>query len=118
VLDEYGGTAGIITLEDLMEEIFGEIEDEHDVEDKTEKKIGNKEYLFSGRLEVDYLNEEYGLDIPEGEYETLSGYIVTTNEDIPEQGDVVHIDHFEIKIVKATDKRIMLVQIKVLEKED
>ena len=118
VVDEYGGTAGIITLEDLMEEIFGEIEDEHDVEDKTEKKIGDKEYLFSGRLEVDYLNEEYGLDIPEGEYETLSGYIVTTNEDIPEQGDVVRIDHFEIKIVKATDKRIMLVQIKVLEKED
>ena len=118
VVDEYGGTAGIITLEDLMEEIFGEIEDEHDVEDKTEKKIGEHEYLFSGRLEVDYLNEEYGLDIPEGEYETLSGYIVTSNEDIPEQGDVVKIDHFEIKIVKATDKRIMLVQIKVLEKED
>ena len=118
VVDEYGGTAGIITLEDLMEEIFGEIEDEHDVEDKTEKKISEHEYLFSGRLEVDYLNEEYGLDIPEGEYETLSGYIVTSNEDIPEQGDVVKIDHFEIKIVKATDKRIMLVQIKVLEKED
>jgi CBS domain containing-hemolysin-like protein len=118
VVDEYGGTAGIITLEDLMEEIFGEIEDEHDVEDKTEKKISDKEYLFSGRLEVDYLNEEYNLDIPEGEYETLSGYIVTKNEDIPEQGDVVHIDHFEIKIVKATDKRIMLVQIKILEKEE
>ena len=101
-----------------MEEIFGEIEDEHDVEDMTEKKINEKEYLFSGRLEVDYLNEEYGLDIPEGEYETLSGFIVTKNEDIPEQGDTVRIDHFEIKIVKATDKRIMLVQIKVLEKEE
>jgi CBS domain containing-hemolysin-like protein len=118
VVDEYGGTAGIITLEDLMEEIFGEIEDEHDVEDMTEKKTGDHEYLFSGRLEVDYLNEEYGLDIPEGEYETLSGYIVTMNEDIPEQGDTVRIDHFEIKIEKATDKRIMLVRIKVLEKED
>ena len=115
VVDEYGGTAGIITLEDLMEEIFGEIEDEHDVEDMTEKKINENEYLFSGRLEVDYLNEEYNLDIPEGEYETLSGYIVTTNEDIPEQGDTVRIDHFEIKITKASDKRIMLVQIKVLE---
>ena len=115
VVDEYGGTAGIITLEDLMEEIFGEIEDEHDVEDMTEKKINENEYLFSGRLEVDYLNQEYGLDIPEGEYETLSGFIVTRNEDIPEQGDTVRIDHFEIKIVKATDKRIMLVQIKVLE---
>lgn len=118
VVDEYGGTAGIITLEDLMEEIFGEIEDEHDVEDMTEKKINDKEYLFSGRLEVDHLNEEYNLDIPTGEYETLSGYIVTRNEDIPEQGDTVRVDHFEIKIVKATDKRIMLVQIKVLEKEE
>ncbi len=118
VVDEYGGTAGIITLEDLMEEIFGEIEDEHDVEDMTEKKIGNNEYLFSGRLEVDHLNEEYHLDIPVGEYETLSGYIVTSNEDIPDQGDSVLIDHFEIKIIKATDKRIMLVQMKVLEKED
>jgi len=118
VVDEYGGTAGIITLEDLMEEIFGEIEDEHDVEDMTEKKLNEHEYLLSGRLEVDYLNEEYGLDIPEGEYETLSGYIVTTNEDIPEQGDTVRIDHFEIKIEKATDKRIMLVRIRMLEKED
>jgi putative hemolysin len=118
VVDEYGGTAGIITLEDLMEEIFGEIEDEHDVEDMTERKISEHEYLFSGRLEVDYLNEEYCLDIPEGEYETLSGYIVTAYEDIPEQGDTVRIDHFEIKITKATDKRIMLVNMKVLEKEE
>jgi putative hemolysin len=118
VVDEYGGTAGIITLEDLMEEIFGEIEDEHDVEEMTEKKIGEHEYLFSGRLEVDYLNEEYGLDIPEGEYETLSGYIVTTHEDIPEQGETIRLDHFEIKIVKASDKRLMLVQMKVLEKEE
>jgi CBS domain containing-hemolysin-like protein len=109
VVDEYGGTAGIITLEDLMEEIFGEIEDEHDVEEMTEKKLSDNEYIFSGRLEVDYLNEEYGLDIPEGEYETLSGYIVTSHEDIPEQGEAIRLDHFEIKIVKATDKRIMLV---------
>ena len=67
---------------------------------------------------MDYLNEEYGLDIPEGEYETLSGYIVTSHEDIPDQGEAIRLDHFEIKIVKATDKRIMLVQIKILEKED
>jgi putative hemolysin len=118
VVDEYGGTAGIITLEDLMEEIFGEIEDEHDVEDMTEKKISEKEFIFSGRSEVDHINEEYGLDIPEGEYETLSGYIVTGNEDIPEQGETIMIDNFEITILKATDKRIMQVQLKVLEKKE
>lgn len=118
VVDEYGGTAGIITLEDLMEEIFGEIQDEHDVEEMTERQTGEHEYLFSGRLEVDHLNEEYNLDIPEGEYETLSGYIVTSCEDIPDQGETIRIDHFELRIVKATDKRIMLVQLKVLEKEE
>ena len=118
VVDEYGGTAGIITLEDLMEEIFGEIEDEHDVEDMTEKKISDKEYIFSGRLEVDHINEQYGIDIPEGEYETLSGYIVTRHEDIPDQGDTILLDHFEISVLKASDKRIMLVQIKILDRKE
>ena len=115
VVDEYGGTAGIITLEDLMEEIFGEIEDEHDEENLSEKKVGDNEYNFSGRLEVDYLNREYYLGIPEGEYNTLSGYIINGFEDIPEAGTVLDLDRFHIRILKASDKRIELVKMKVVE---
>ncbi len=113
IVDEYGGTAGIITLEDLMEEIFGEIEDEHDEEDSTEKKISEKEFMFSGRLEIDYLNNEYHLEIPEGEYTTLSGYIISGFEDIPEPGTVIDLNHFHIKVLRASDKRIELVNLKV-----
>jgi putative hemolysin len=113
VVDEYGGTAGIITLEDLMEEIFGEIKDEHDEEDRTEKKISDKEFIFSGRLEIDYLNSEYKLEIPEGEYTTLSGYIISGFEDIPEAGTIINLDHFHLKVLRASDKRIELVNLQV-----
>lgn len=113
VVDEYGGTAGIITLEDLMEQIFGEIKDEHDEESLTEKKIGDNEFILSGRLEVDYLNSEYELDIPEGEYSTLSGYVVSNFEDIPEAGTTIDMDHFTVKIMRSTDKRIELVNLKI-----
>jgi len=113
VIDEYGGTSGIITLEDLMEEIFGEIDDEHDEQELIEKKISDTEFTFSGRLEVDYLNREYGLDIPEGEYTTLSGYIISSMEDIPEPGTDLDLDDYHIKILRATDTRIELVSIKI-----
>ena len=117
VVDEYGGTAGIITLEDLMEQIFGEIEDEHDVEEMIEKKINDTEFVFSARLEITYLNEEYSLNIPEGDYHTLAGYIVTKNEDIPDQNDVIELGQYEVKILKASNKRIDLVRIKLLPQE-
>ncbi len=113
VVDEYGGTAGIITLEDLMEEIFGEIEDEHDTPNLTEKIIAEKEFVFSGRLEVDYLNEKYDLDIPEGDYTTLSGYVISGIEDIPAPGTLLELDHFLFKILRATDTRIELVNVKI-----
>ncbi len=115
VIDEYGGTAGILTLEDLMEEIFGEIEDEHDVEEMVEKVISDTEYIFAARLEVAYLNKEYNLDIPEGDYSTLSGYIVSNNEDIPDQNENILLDGFNIKILKASNKRIELVRLKLQE---
>lgn len=117
VVDEYGGTAGIITMEDLMEEIFGEIQDEHDDEELIEKKISDNEFEFSGRLEIDYLNRAYNLQIPEDDYNTLSGYIISSNEDIPEPGTTIETDRFRIKILKASGIKIELVNLKVREED-
>jgi len=118
VVDEYGGTSGLVTLEDLIEEIFGEIQDEHDHDAFVEKKLDGHEYIFSGRLEIDYINEKYNLEIPQGDYETLGGYIVLRNEDIPNEQETVYIDNFEILILNASNSRIETVQIKKLAKHD
>jgi len=110
VVDEFGGTAGLITLEDILEEIFGEIEDEHDDEGYIEEVISEKEYRFSGRSEIDHLNEKYGnLNFPEGEFHTLSGYIVMTNQTIPEQGDelILNGNKFIFEVVSDTKIEIL-----------
>lgn len=114
VVDEFGGTAGIVTIEDVLEEIFGEIKDEHDEEEFVEKQIAEKEYIFSGRLELDYLNEKYGFDFPEDESETLSGYIINHHEKIPRLKERIIIDDYEFDVLNVTETRIEMVKMKVL----
>lgn len=118
VVDEYGGTSGIITVEDIVEELFGEIEDEHDNQELLEEKINEREFNLSARLEVDYLNEEYGMQLPkEDSYETLGGFIINYTENIPEQEELLEIDKFHIKITKASATKIDNIYLKILDKE-
>ena len=113
MIDEYGGTSGIITVEDIVEELFGEIEDEHDNYDLHEKKISEGVYEFSSRLEIEYLNKSYGLDLPESEsYDTLGGLIVFNKEEIPKVGDEVLIDRYSIQIIHASSSKIEKVVLK------
>jgi putative hemolysin len=117
VLDEFGGTSGIMTIEDIVEELFGEIVDEHDKVELLENKINDREFEFSARLEVDYLNEQYQLNLEENEaYETLGGFIVYFNEDIPKQNDIIEIHNLHCKMLKVDASKILEVYLKVLEK--
>ncbi len=112
VVDEFGGTSGIITMEDVIEEIFGEIDDEFDVEDLIEKKINENEYIFSARLEIDYLNEKYLFDLPEDEdYETLAGFIISHHQSIPALNDEILFAPFKFIILEATKTRIDKVKL-------
>jgi CBS domain containing-hemolysin-like protein len=116
VIDEFGGTAGIVTMEDLLEEIFGEIQDEYDeVDELVNKQLASNEYLFSGRLELDFITEKYGLEFPEDENaETLSGFIIQNNESIPQQKDSIIIGSYQFDILNVSDTRIESVKMKVL----
>ena len=118
VIDEYGGTSGMMTVEDIVEELFGEIEDEHDSVVLIEEKLEEDTYKFSARLEVDYLNETYKLELPEDEnYETLGGLIVNHTEGIPEEGDIVDIDGYQFHILQTSTTKIELVKVRVVEND-
>lgn len=115
VIDEFGGTAGIVTMEDLLEEIFGEIKDEYDdADDLTDKQITENEYLFSGRLKLDFITEKYDLEFPDESSETLSGFIIQQNESIPQQKEQIIIGNYEFDIQSVSDTRIETVKLKVL----
>jgi CBS domain containing-hemolysin-like protein len=113
VVDEFGGTSGMVTIEDILEEIVGDIEDEHDLNEFTEKVTGNGEYILSGRLEIDYLNEKYHLDLPEkDDYETLAGLILFYHGSIPGNNEVIRIGKFVFRILRVTATRLELVSLK------
>lgn len=114
VVDEFGGTSGLITTEDILEEIFGEIQDEHDSEEVFERKLNETDFVFSGRIEIDYINDKYNLNIPEHEeYETLAGFILYYTGNIPNANDLITIKEFNIKILKVSETRLELVKLEI-----
>ena len=116
VLNEFGGTAGMVTTEDIIEEIFGEIEDEHDKEELIEEIIGDNEYRFSARLEIDYINQEYNIALPESDdYETLAGYIIEHHQSIPELKEIIRLGNFLFTVTKVESTRIEEVELRILE---
>lgn len=114
VVDEFGGTAGIVTMEDVLEEIFGEIQDEYDVEEFVEKKLAEDEFILSGRMELDYLNEKYNMKFPVSESETLSGYIINEHETIPKEKETIIIGDYRFDVINVSDTRIETVKMKIL----
>ena len=119
VVDEYGGTSGMITVEDVVEELFGEIEDEHDVQELLDEKINESEFKLSARLEIDYLNEEYNLGFPKEEaYETLGGFIIEHTENIPEKNEILNLLNFKITILSVSSSKIDEIHLKILENQE
>lgn len=119
VVDEYGGTSGMITVEDVVEELFGEIEDEHDIQELVDVRINENEFKLSARLEIDYLNEEYNLNIPKEEaYETLGGFIINQTENIPQKDEELSVLNYKIKILDVSSSKIEEISLKVLDAEE
>ena len=119
VVDEYGGTSGMITVEDVVEELFGEIEDEHDMQELVDVRINENEFKLSARLEIDYLNEEYNLNIPKEEaYETLGGFIINQTENIPQKDEELSVLNYKIKILDVSSSKIEEISLKVLDAEE
>jgi CBS domain containing-hemolysin-like protein len=118
VIDEFGGTAGLIKMEDLIEELFGEIKDEYDVEENICRRIDKNNYIISGKVELDYLNEKYNLNLPTGDYETIAGYIISHISRIPNVGENIKIDNHNFYIVRGDQKKIDLIKLTVLNHDD
>ena len=115
VVDEFGGTSGMVTIEDIMEEIFGEIEDEHDSVDLVEEQLSETEFIFSGRIEIDYLNDKYKLELPvSDDFETLNGFIIFNHGSIPNSNEIIRIKEFRIQIVEVSKTRINKVKLTLL----
>jgi CBS domain containing-hemolysin-like protein len=115
VIDEFGGTAGIVTAEDLIEEVFGEIKDEYDVEENVCRKTGDNEYLIGGNVEVDSINEKFDLGIPEGDYNTVGGFIMSETGRIPAQGEILTVGFFKIHIIRSSTRRIEMIKLSLLD---
>ena len=115
VVNEYGGTAGVITLEDILEEIFGEIDDEYDKDELVGNQLSKNEFILSGRLEIDRINEEYNLELPEGDYDTLSGFILDHHESIPEKNEIIEIGKYSFKILDVSETKIETVKLEINE---
>jgi CBS domain containing-hemolysin-like protein len=116
VVNEYGGTAGVITLEDILEEIFGEIDDEYDKDELVGNQLSKNEFILSGRQEIDHINQEYNLDLPEGDYDTLSGFIIDHHETIPEKNEMIEIGKYSFKILDVSETKIETVKLEINEK--
>lgn len=118
VVDEFGGVAGVVTMEDLLEEIFGEIDDEHDDDTYVEEALADGEYIFSGRLEINYLNEKYKLTLPEGDYHTLSGLAVAAAERVPELDESILVKGYELHVVEVSNTKIELIRIRPVTEDE
>jgi CBS domain containing-hemolysin-like protein len=114
VVDEYGGTSGVVTIEDIIEEIFGEIQDEHDDEDLKMTQVDERTFILSARHEIDFLNEQNDWTLPEGDYETLGGMVLSVTEDLPQEGDHVEIGPYSLTIETVEDNRIDTIRLKLL----